>query len=62
MLEEVASMVDTGLLVEVLRSHGHAVGNVIPVPSNAGEFEFEVDGEMLTLDEARALIEADEVN
>lgn len=52
--------VDTGLIVEALRARGHAVGHTIPVPENAGEFEFEVDGELLTLDEARALMEDDD--
>jgi len=53
-------MVDTDLLVTALRERGHVVGNVIPVPSNAGNFEFEVDGTLLTLDEARLLVEDDD--
>jgi hypothetical protein len=52
-------MVDTDLIVESLRSRGHEVGHVIPTPENAGEYEFEVDGAMLSLEEARELIEAD---
>lgn len=52
--------VDTGLIVEALRARGHAVGHVIPVPENAGEWEFEVDGTLLTLEQARALMEADD--
>jgi hypothetical protein len=53
-------MVDTDLLVAVLRQHGHTVGHVIPVPSNAGNYEFEVDGTLLSLEEARLLVESDE--
>ncbi len=53
-------MIDTGLIVEALRSRGHEVGHVISTPANAGEFEFEVDGETLTLGEARALIADDD--
>ena len=49
--------VDTGLITEALRRKGHNVHNVIPVPDNAGEFEFEVDGNLLTLAEVRALLE-----
>jgi hypothetical protein len=51
--------IDTGLIVKTLAERGHRVGHVIPVPDNAGEFEFEVDGELLTLSEVRELIEAD---
>jgi len=54
--------VDTGLIVEGLRRRGHSVGNVIPVPDNAGEYEFEIDGHLLTLAEARALMEADDAS
>jgi hypothetical protein len=53
-------MIDTGLIVEVLRSHGHEVGHVNKLPENAGEWEFEVDGTLLTLEETRALIESDD--
>lgn len=52
-------MIDTGLIVRTLRQRGHKVESVIPVPENAGEFEFLVDGEMLTLEETRALMERD---
>jgi hypothetical protein len=38
---------------------GHTVGHIIPTPANAGDYEFEVDGGLLSLDEARALLEAD---
>lgn len=51
--------IDTGLIVETLRGRGHVVGRVIPVPDNAGEFEFEVDGNILNLAEARALLQED---
>jgi hypothetical protein len=54
--------IDTGLIVKTLADRGHSVGHVIPVPDNAGEFEFEVDGELLTLSEVRELIEADAPN
>ena len=50
-------MLDTDLLTNALRKNGHAVGNVIPTPENAGEYEFVVDGETLTLEEVRALLE-----
>jgi hypothetical protein len=53
-------MVDTDLLVDALENAGHSVGNVIPVPENAGEFEFYVDGNLLTLAEARALLEVEQ--
>jgi hypothetical protein len=33
---------------------------VIPVPDNAGDFEFVVDGVTMTLVEARALLELDQ--
>jgi hypothetical protein len=49
--------IDTGLIVDTLRRKGHTVGHVIPVPDNAGEFEFEVDGVLLSLNETRALLE-----
>jgi hypothetical protein len=51
--------IDTGLIVTTLRERGHSVGHIIPVPDNAGEFEFEVDGNLLSLSEVRALLEAD---
>ena len=52
--------IDTDLIVQALRRKGHAVGHIIPVPDNGGEFEFEVDGNLLPLTEARALLEHDE--
>jgi hypothetical protein len=53
-------MIDTGLIADELRARGHKVEQVIPVPSNAGEWEFVVDGEILSLAETRALIELDQ--
>ena len=53
-------MIDTNLLVEQLRARGHAVGHVNKLPENAGEYEFEVDGNLLTLSETRALLDADQ--
>jgi len=52
--------IDTDLIVQALRRKGHTVGHIIPVPDNAGEFEFEVDGGLLSLSETRALLEHDE--
>jgi hypothetical protein len=37
------------------------VGHVISVPSNAGNYEFEVDGTLLSLEEARLLVESDDL-
>lgn len=52
--------VDTGLIIESLRKRGHVVGSVIPVPENAGEYEFIVDGETMTLEEVRGLLADDQ--
>ena len=52
-------MIDTELIVHTLRQRGHKVESVIPVPDNAGLYEFLVDGALLTLDETRALVERD---
>jgi hypothetical protein len=52
--------VDTELLVQSLRKRGHTVSGVIKVPDNAGDYEFIIDGETITLDEARALLERDQ--
>jgi hypothetical protein len=51
--------IDVELIAKTLRDHGHTVHNIIPVPDNAGQYEFEVDGGLLTLEETRDLIEAD---
>ena len=57
---KLSGMVDIDLIVQTLRQHGHTVGNVIPVPDNAGLYEFLIDGNTLTLEEARELLEQDE--
>ena len=53
--------IDVELIRKTLRDRGHEVGHIIPVPDNGGEYEFEVDGGLLSLTEARALIEQDAV-
>ncbi len=52
--------IDTGLIVTLLRGRGHRVGHVIPTPDNAGWFEFEVDGNLLTLNQVHRLLEAED--
>jgi hypothetical protein len=52
--------IDVELIAKTLRDHGHRVGHIIPVPDNGGEYEFEVDGGLLSLAETRSLLEADE--
>jgi hypothetical protein len=51
--------IDVELIRKTLIDRGHTVGHIIPTPANAGDYEFEVDGGLLSLDEARALLEAD---
>lgn len=51
--------IDVELIAQTLRGRGHEVGHIIPVSDNAGEYEFEVDGTLLSLTEARALLERD---
>jgi hypothetical protein len=53
-------MIDIDLLVKVLRKRGHTVEQVIPVPENAGDYELNVDGNIIPLAEARHLLEQDE--
>ena len=53
-------MIDTDLIVKLLRDHGHTVESVFHVPENAGEYEFSVDGTLLTLTEARQLLERED--
>jgi hypothetical protein len=53
-------MIDIDLTVQALNHYGHTVGHVIPVPENAGEYEIEVDGELLSLAEVNALLEDNE--
>lgn len=50
-------MVDTDLITNLLRHHGHTVEAVVHVPDNAGEYEFSVDGTLLSLAETRQLLE-----
>jgi hypothetical protein len=50
-------MVDIDLLVQALRQNNHRVEDVTSVPENAGGYEMTVDGVVLNLDEARALLE-----
>jgi hypothetical protein len=49
--------IDIDLIAKTLRERGHEVGNIIPVPDNAGEYEFYVDGNLLSLAEVRGLLE-----
>lgn len=51
--------IDVELIRKTLRERGHEVGHIIPVPDNGGAYEFEVDGSLLSLAEARALLERD---
>jgi hypothetical protein len=51
--------IDVDLIRKQLMDNGHEVGNAIPVPDNAGEYEFEVDGNLLSLVATRALLEED---
>ena len=57
---KLSRMVDIDLIVQTLRQHGHTVDGVFSVPDNAGEYELVIDGNTLNLEEARALLEADE--
>ena len=50
-------MVDYEVLTAALLNYGHKVERVIDVPKNAGNAEFIVDGRLLTLVEARQLLE-----
>ncbi len=50
-------MVDTGLITQQLRAKGYTVEHVEAVAENSGDWVFIVDGESLTLEEARALLE-----
>ena len=53
----VRGMVDTELLVQALRDKGHVVEHAHRIPENAGAYELSVDGTVLTLEQARALLE-----
>jgi hypothetical protein len=50
-------MVDIDLIAKTLRDHGHTVEHVHQIPANAGAYEFTVDGRLLTLEQARELLE-----
>ena len=52
-------MADIDLLIQELRAQGHTVQYPHPVPSNAGDYEFIIDGATLNLEEARALLTRD---
>ncbi len=52
--------IDIDLIASLLRQHGHTVGHIIPTPDNGGEYEFEVDGGLLSLAEARGLLELED--
>ena len=53
-------MVDLDLITQQLRSYGHTVTSHYKVPENAGEYEFVVDGNVLTLADVRGLLATDE--
>ena len=53
-------MIDIDLIVKTLQQHDHRVESVISVPNNADEYELIIDGNTLTLEEARQLLEQDE--
>ena len=53
-------MIDTKLIVEDLRRYGHTVDEVVPLPENAGSYEFMVDGAMLTLAQVNELLETEQ--
>ena len=50
-------MIDYETLVAALEQRGYKVGSVVEVPSNAGTAELTIDGKVLTLEQARALLE-----
>lgn len=52
--------IDIDLIAKLLRGRGHIVGNIIRVPDNGGEYEFEVDGNLLSLAETRGLLELED--
>ena len=53
-------MLDIDLLVQQLRSQGHRIESVIRVPEDAGDFEFMIDGHLLTLSDVRGQLEQDQ--
>ena len=52
--------IDIDLITKLLRDRGHNVSHILPVPDNAGEYEFEVDGNLLSLAETRGLLERED--
>lgn len=53
-------MVDIDLITQELRALGHTVQHAHSIPSNAGDYEFTVDGKILTLAQVRALLETEQ--
>lgn len=53
-------MLDTGLLIDALLRRGHTVGHCFKTPENAGGYQMEVDGTLMTLDQVRNLMEQDD--
>jgi len=54
-------MVDIDLLVKVLRRRGHKVESPFPVPENAGDWELSVDGNLVTLEQAREILDRNDI-
>ena len=54
-------MLDIELLVTQLRSQGHQVESIVPLAENAGEFQFMIDGHLLTLADVRGQLEQEQV-
>ena len=54
------SMVDYETLIAALQTRGYQATHAIEVPSNAGTAELMVDGKLLSLEEARQLLEDSE--
>jgi hypothetical protein len=52
-------MVDVPLILSELRARGYDARHATPLSENAGDYEFEVDGEMLVLAQVQALIESE---
>ena len=53
-------MLDTELVIDVLRRRGHTVDSVMSVPGNAGGHEFMVDGVLMPLSAVELLLERDQ--
>lgn len=52
-------MVDIDLLIKELQAKGHTVQYVHHVPDNAGEYELTIDGDYVNLEQARRVLEMD---